>query len=42
MEYGLFDETPVAREVMRHAAAAAQPTPASCKQYRQRVFASFF
>lgn len=42
MEYGLFDETPAEREIMRRAAKAAQPTPPTCKQCRQRVFVSFF
>ncbi|CAB3803137.1 hypothetical protein LMG28688_05713 [Paraburkholderia caffeinitolerans] len=42
MEYGLFDETPAEREIMRRAAKAAQPTPPSCKQCRQRIYASFF
>ncbi|WP_322056925.1 hypothetical protein [Paraburkholderia sp. J63] len=42
MEYGLFDETPAEREIMRRAAKAAQPTPPSCKQCRQRIYVSFF
>jgi len=42
MEYGLFDETPSEREIMRRAAKAAQPTPPTCKQCRQRIYVSFF